>query len=435
MPRSRGAGVETGIELVYGEPGSGKSYYAVKLLIETIIEHRRPVYTNLPMRWRVVRKYLRNRGGEELANLIQPITEDGFMRFINRYTTRLAVMERLKADHYAETGQLLSKRQQEAAFLREHGADVYIGRELNWVPHGAMLILDEVHHWFPNPSLASTPKHKKQEPEALLAYLTMHRHVSHKVVAITQKDRQISQTFKTLGRICWRIHPRAHDRIVYGLTFGHLTGFLRTITGGHFGAEALGYEQFTAEEWERRDQGGRPNQSFSVYHTMPWNSWVFRLYDSFTHAGSKAYLRQQQQAVREAAGLLADGRTTAEAEPQEADDMARMGFIGWTMQTVILGVVVLIAVGALTGSMMGRLTELEERTQASEISTATEAAAVGPTVELTSMTPQRLRFSDGTTCTLPGTIHGMYFDRVVEGSDFVLGIDRGNHVWMWRVGR
>ena len=52
-----------GIISVVGKPGAGKSYYLTKKAIEAVTIHRRPVYTNLPIRWRVMWHWVAKRYG------------------------------------------------------------------------------------------------------------------------------------------------------------------------------------------------------------------------------------------------------------------------------------------------------------------------------------------------------------------------------------
>ena len=60
--------LDYGVEIIHGLMGSGKSFFAVRRALSMVEEARRPLYTNLPMKWAVVRKYLRLRGGSDLAN-------------------------------------------------------------------------------------------------------------------------------------------------------------------------------------------------------------------------------------------------------------------------------------------------------------------------------------------------------------------------------
>ena len=78
----------TGIELVTGIPGSGKSFHMVERLVDWVLKEQRPVYTNLPLCWRVLRKYLKIKGGEHCAGLIHELTEERFNTFIHGFGLR-----------------------------------------------------------------------------------------------------------------------------------------------------------------------------------------------------------------------------------------------------------------------------------------------------------------------------------------------------------
>jgi hypothetical protein len=323
---------ETGIELITGRPGSGKSWYCTRRLIRTMIETRRPVYTNSPLKWRAVRTYLRRHGGQELAGLIHPLTEAHFNRFIERFAAMTEFLEKLKG---TTAGKAMSERQRRETWIEQAGPnDCRIGPdddpeqfEPNWIPSSAIIVIDEAHHWYLNPNIKTVVK--KKEPPSLLTYLTMHRHMMHWIWFTTQAERQLSPTVHTLTNRVWEVHPRDDDQVVGPIRFGHL------------GIKALGYRCWSREQ---RELGAPPQLNFSVLPGAPWNRWVYRMYDSWTHAGSARVQQREMAAAREADGV-AEGVTS-----RERKDMAwQRSFLGRTFRRVrkltVLTVVLLVGVG------------------------------------------------------------------------------------------
>src|SRR6185503_10112402 len=204
----------TGVELFFGEPGSGKSFMAVQRAIRVMLEERRPVYTNLPLRWRVFRTYLRKRGGDVLARLLRPLTEEHFNRFCAR-----AEESRLWKENAKREQPEWQRRRLQEEWIKHAGLEICDGEGANWIPAYAVVVIDEAHHWYPNPALKNV---RKPEPPALMSYLTMHRHHLHWVWVLTQADRQISATFKSLVQRVWDIRNRAYDKVAWGIQFRHL---------------------------------------------------------------------------------------------------------------------------------------------------------------------------------------------------------------------
>lgn len=320
---------ETGIELLVGEPGAGKSLFAVQRMIQVMREQRRPVYTNLPLRWRVFRAYLRTMGGEKLADLLRPLSEDHFRRFIERFEGFRAFKDELKA---RDRG--IRVREVRERWLRERGPDTFEGDGANWIPPGAVVVIDEVQHWFTNPALKIG--NAKPEPQALMSYLTMHRHLMHWVWFATQRERQISTTIKALAHRIWQIRRRDNDKLVWGIQFKHL------------GVKALGYRAFRPEDDPEKDE---PHQVFTAFPWLPWNQVYFRLYDSFTHAGSKRQLREGLRQARMHAGLNEKGLLESEVNrmAKKSGVMRRLFFGTIKFGMFLMALLLVLAVGVWAG--------------------------------------------------------------------------------------
>lgn len=287
--------LDTGIHLYVGRPGAGKSLVAVRKLLDIVQQERRPIYTNLPLKWRVVRLFLHMRGGAELAGLIRPLTERHFRAFLSRFSAKHSYVEERRG--------FVPLRQARADFDVQHPA-VIDGMSANWIPPGSLVVVDEAQHWFPNPALSSTSRAKTEPPE-LLSYLTMHRHMLHQVWFLTQATRQVSATIKTLAVKFWDVRNMGEEAVAWGLRWKHL------------GVTACGYRAFDPLEWNDGDDPGTPLESFIMLPNAPWNRWLFRLYSSFTHAGSASELRAALEEARIMSGVSADGKLARERQPRK----------------------------------------------------------------------------------------------------------------------
>lgn len=321
----RKAPPRVGITVVEGPPGSGKSLRCVELVLGYVLDDLRPVYTNLPLRWRVWRRWLRARGGVELANLVRPISEDQFRRFLARANAKRRFIEEIKQEHggsarYAEAERL---------FCEKFGPDIETGRDMNWIPAWSVIVIDEAHHWFSSAEQAA----RKETPD-LLGYLTMHRHHVHECVFATQSKAQISVNIRRQASDFWTVRDIASIPVLFNLRPSQL------------GLRMLEYAQYNAVELAK-DQNTEHAPAVKRYWVppfLPQVAWKFRLYDSYTHAGSQAQLQKGLERVRERAGV-AHLAAPKEPEPEEA-----MGKPGRWRKCFAFA-----CVGLVAGAALGRL--------------------------------------------------------------------------------
>jgi len=281
--------------MIVGEPGSGKSYYAVRRMLEVIVHLRRPVWTNLPLRWRVVRQYLTTRGGSQLASLIHPLTRGHFERFLSRFRARQSYVDEQR------TGKGLSRRQAAASWIQHAGGDVWDGPTANWVPFGALIIVDECHHWTPNAAVRMS----ERESEDLLPFFTMHRHGSYWVWGITQAMRQVSQTWRSLT-------TEVHHVVNAGMR-----PMLLGVTPSHVGVRCLLRSSYSREAWNEGVPTMPPHERLLFFPSAPWRRWIFRLYDSFSHVASAREISESVEAVRCAAGVSPVRASHQEVRPMK----------------------------------------------------------------------------------------------------------------------
>lgn len=303
-----------GLELYFGLMGSGKSFVATKRAIDVVRQMRRPVYTNLPLKWLVIRTYLKNRGGPELANLLHPLTERHWRAFLARQNARAKFRTRYEKpradgipifspsdvtvlrDHAESTGksfdavsvaaqQQAYPRQIELLWIARAGPDVTGGDGANWIPPGAVIVIDEVQHWHPM-------SNQQNETPDLLAYITMLRHHQHWVWMLTQDYTRVNNNIRNLYHFIWTVWNRAEDRVVWGLRAGHL------------GLRAFAYKKQTREQFEGRSlESQKPSDFFTIFPWTPRNRVIFRFYRSFTNAGGEGMLKAGLEAARRADGV------------------------------------------------------------------------------------------------------------------------------------
>jgi hypothetical protein len=293
--------VDTGIEICEGIPGSGKSLFGVKRALTAVIEQRRPVYTNLPFRWRVVKAWLRNKGGADLAKLLIPLTHEHFLA----YVSRAAIMQRERDSARLDcdrAGRVFLEEPFRLGFFARHGPHVVLKERAspenptppdpNWCSPMSEIIIDEGQHWFP----ADDKLSRKETPD-LQSWATMHRHHRQRVLILSQNRMQVSLTFRRQARSYWICRGRAEERMVWGLRWKHL------------GLKPLWFGMYTKEQEEGKvslDQM-EPIDQQTIFPSMRWHRWYYRLYTSFTHGGSERQMKRDMVAMREQLGLKGDG--------------------------------------------------------------------------------------------------------------------------------
>lgn len=329
---------ETGIHIVEGIPGSGKSFYLVREVARIVCEERRPVYTNLPLVWPVFRAYLVRRGRDaRCANLVQELTEEHFRRFCARQAERARFMaEQKKLRKAGQRG--LRGEELEAAWVARAGEDVTVqaldregepvGPPANWIPGGAVVVIDEVQEWFPQ---------QTQRGQDLLVqgYTTKHRHHQHLVMVASQDRMQVAIAFR---RNCSKfvvVRNKGEDKLAWGIRFRHL------------GLRAIGLAAYTGDQVNARSLDDVTPVMNAVFVTsLPWHQVVFKLYRSFTHRGSVSKIRRDLERSRADAGLL---ERVGGDHSEEVRGVRKVTYqVGrwvlrtlarWTLRAAVLGVV------------------------------------------------------------------------------------------------
>ncbi len=260
-----------GIQIWEGMPGAGKSFSAVDYLLKKGIKERRPVYTNLPIRYRVLKKYLQGVSGDDsLAGYIIPLSFDHFYEFVVRNHDFAAFVENHKVLGWGMT-------KIDRVFQEEYGPHVYKGENANWLYPTSLLVIDEFHRW-------CDQRYQKDEHDGFLTYATMHRHHMHQTILLTQDQMQVPLT--------WRRNKATVIRC-------------RNLTKIPFmGGMSLPFQVFKCSEYsatisDTSDvQNAKPIKTWVIFPGLENGGLVFRLYDSFSHIGSVRRLLSIRDQVR-----------------------------------------------------------------------------------------------------------------------------------------
>lgn len=254
---------KTGITIVHGIPGSGKSYFAIWLLLEQIIKERRPVYTNLPLRVKVFRAYLAVRMmNPRAAGYINLLTE----KHTKNYTARFAAWEEAR-----------EKGGTDEDFQKEFGPHIETGPDANWLPFGSVVAIDEAHKWF-----ASSRSAASDDP-ALVAAVTMHRHMWHRLILLTQDPAQIGVIFRRNCDTYWKCTNIGRMPIF---------AFVKVPIN------AFRWIEYPKEALDGNPQFAKPISA--KFHCPALSSgFIFRLYSSHTHGGTTRQMMKHIDATRE----------------------------------------------------------------------------------------------------------------------------------------
>ncbi|MEM1011470.1 MAG: zonular occludens toxin domain-containing protein [Planctomycetota bacterium] len=416
----------TGVRIWEGKPGSGKSYGVVGRILEYLRHDRRPVYTNLPLRFPVVRQYLRNRRQPELAGFIVPLSEPHMRLWLQRFAglakhceerEKLGVSRSAaEAEWFEDNGRHIPRwytRDDFAASVARDGLDRsaadslfdalheqqgyeaaevnrMAGREIvksvegrlrpNWIPYGAVIIVDELHKWFDQ-------RDQREEVRELLDTLSMHRHGLYRIEVLSQTIMQMNKVFRDMADEVIICQDLRKVRLIFGLRWPLPTFRYSLVSAVELGPEL------------RQRHDVKPEKTWVL---APWldGGRLWRFYDSFTHAGSKRALDKRLAATKaEAEGKYHDPEKRKKAMAQRHARFSFFGLLGKTV--VVLGVVVLAyrsgrssgesaaaevhaAVEANASQTDSKLEDVESRllslirTSADEPGVASATPAVGP---------------------------------------------------------
>lgn len=301
---------------------------------------RRPVYTNLPMKWRTFRAYLRLVGNRRLDGLVHLLTRELMVSHCRRFSLRARWRQRCEtAGGRGQWGEALFKRirhkphRQRAAwwsaiFACMQGRAVYYGPEANELIPGSLVIADECGWWF-------SMKDQASEERALEDFLSMHRHGGFEVWWLCQAAGRISISIRTMAMDYWRVQNARDIRINDWLPLRWL------------GIQCFQYQRFSGEQ-VKAGQDKRPEEVAFRFPQTRRSQLIFRLYHSFSHGGTVDEITQAIAASRRDAGLDDLGETGNEGKQDMAPKIAG-GALKYTVIGALVAVVLLWASGNLGG--------------------------------------------------------------------------------------
>ena len=397
----------TGIHIIHGLPRGGKTYYSVGRALDLILDERRPVYTNLPIRWRVMRRFLQVRGlSPALGNYIIPLTAEHFQTFVDRW----AVWHAWQQDR-----KLQGHRAHIEDFEREHGPNIWRGEGANWIAFGAAIIIDEAHEqaWMPGKNIA-----EKTERAALHDYAAMHGHSFHHVMLVSQYAMDISHS--------WRARASRYivciDKSELPLFAGIRLPLKVLGVGEYPGVVARGNKPPDLESME-------PLKQYTVTPAM--NGFLrFRLYNSHTHAGSP------RRAMRQLADVRAqlDGEIDQEEKDQDmSKDQDKPTYVEvtkprgkWGRRLRLAFVLFLVIGGFLLGQVQGekQRRRLREQLAAKDL-VAGPRLATGETVSADARSAADLRQEDEDQADQDDEPSAQPGALVALGSKKLTGVGRG----------
>jgi len=373
---------------VEGLPGAGKSFMLTRRTLDLIQIEQRPVYTNLPIRHRVMRQYLRNRGGEPMANLIVNLSEQHWKAFLKRNERKQKRKAEWQAKCEAEgvpsfqpafrriweeeegvdvtrpgMGRVPNKEQWIASRYEHNAEELYHERygvnavegtllEPNWIEPFAAIIIDEVQHWH-----TVEDNRGGKEGTELKSYITMLRHHFHDLYVASQTFDNIPITLRRFIRKTYQVTALSERKLAWKIRFKHL------------GIRGISYNCYSKEQLElikSNKQGGEyglePLESVVVFPTLPKYQFIFRLYNSFTHVESPRRAFEKLNEFRRNAGLQQLDQSEIQESKQEKEPMLKR-LAGGVFKAA--AVVVLVAVGVMFG------TSIREKQEPQPIQTET----------------------------------------------------------------
>lgn len=278
---------ETGIELIVGKPGSGKSMYAVYRAALAVISQRRMFYTNLPVKWRVFKAYCRIKtGNPDIARYCQPLTKDHFERAIERFNSYSAFYDLYVQQNTAVDADDVEKAAAERAgrkharlaVIEKHGEPIYSGPHANDFPKGSIFAIDEVHKWYPAAAA-------KGDPPELISFLTMHRHGLFWLWFVTQHPKQAAMVIRRNAKHYIECSDVSNQPIWWKIKFPF---------------KLFHYKVWDGDDWSDGEVGAfsKPLKTFAI---VPWFTGfvLYRLYTSHTHAGSLRSMLKIMDKTRE----------------------------------------------------------------------------------------------------------------------------------------
>lgn len=341
-------------EIMEGLPGAGKSFALVRMMIDIITQQKRPVYAgNFPLKFKVFRRYMKLRHGEEYANLVFELTLDHWKRFLARQD-KLAKFRSEYRDLCAREGKRYSNATADRLFFEESGPHISRpapGQVANWVEPWAFIFIDEAQMWHAAVAVGG----KREDDHATLeaqfkSYLSHHRHHHHDLMFATQAFENLNHTLRRIYRTRWVVRNMGQMKLFGGLKLGDL------------GIKFIAYAAWPKELYDSWRGSGLPKDPIfhkNLFPQLPQYQVYFRLYQPFTHAGSAREQFRRLKQIQCEAGVD-DEAIAARMNAEEREPMHK--FLRRIVRWLLTGAV-FATIGLITGTQMGKSSMREEQAQ------------------------------------------------------------------------
>ncbi|MEM9346437.1 MAG: zonular occludens toxin domain-containing protein [Planctomycetota bacterium] len=425
--------LSTGIVGVIGKPGSGKSYSMAMMMAQLIVQNRRPVYTNLPMKWDNMRAYIARmtEGSDEykqsLAKLIRKCTKQHFQRFMERLQVINQRSEQLKDDYdqlldedirekiaKADDISQIDEEIDSAAWQQacdeqalEDGGAVYYGRNANWFPPGTVFILDELHKWY-------NSRQYRNEDQAVQDFTSMHRHMQCRIFIITQRWLNVSLSFRSM---C--------DELIILKNIARVS--FGPIKLKDYGIDILRAKWVMTDDYDEVNECMKPGRRAQVTEYYFPNWWpdhrdIYDVYRSTSHAGG---IEEQAAELKKVRAKMVGSSVIDEEELDVAEKMKK-NRRAW-MPPMMIGLGFGLFVGRCSGPNVNDAVEKMQAAQDQQQQTqlvqsdelTTQQQRTWNTTKLTGANHNGVFVDDGFV-----PVGGLYEDIKLDRVDPIAGVSR-----------
>ncbi|CAK0753056.1 zona occludens toxin [Gammaproteobacteria bacterium] len=161
------------LHFISGKPGGGKSYYAVKLLVDELRLSKRDIATNLPLNLGNLAEHLHSKYGQtfDMNTRLRMLTQEEAAEFWLHPCNGVDLTERTKV-------QVREKSVSQVDYSKRP-------------PTGTVFFIDEVHIYFNARGWQNTG-------EDCIFYISQHRKLGDDIIAITQHVGNVDKQFRTM---------------------------------------------------------------------------------------------------------------------------------------------------------------------------------------------------------------------------------------------
>jgi hypothetical protein len=172
------------LRFISGKPGGGKSYLALRWIVEELLHGKRTVITNLPLKLPELSEYLQKKYPEKEIDLharVRMLEDEEVYEFFRYRGRKPGENDEPYGPYYK-----LPESDTEGRIKPE---EVATAKSLG----GCYYVIDEIHLYFNSREWQKTGK-------AVLWYISQHRKLSDEIVAITQMLSNVDKQFRGMSQ-------------------------------------------------------------------------------------------------------------------------------------------------------------------------------------------------------------------------------------------